>query len=134
MIGMVFEWLRRRPTQAALRGAPATRRIKNRSAASGYVYEYFYLGYREAGPATEYVFEFSADRRNWQRVSVLLSGSAVRAWEDAHGRQLVAAERYAAAKLALMEAFDSRPSPAQMSEAVCVGATEIEPLLAPLGL
>src|SRR5208337_1061233 len=50
-------WLDRvlgRPGRPALRGTPKVRRMKNYAALSGYAYEYFYEGYRDAGGRREY--------------------------------------------------------------------------------
>ena len=123
---------------AALTGAPAVRRLKTYSAQSGYVYQYFYEGhrpFRAAGESgTEYVFSVSADAKNWHPASVMLADAAVSAWETAHERQLSSTERYAVAKLALFQAFDERPLPAQMKENVSVRAADIEGILDTLDL
>ena len=123
---------------AALTGAPAVRRLKTYSAQSGYVYQYFYEGHRpfrasgEGG--TEFVFSISADARNWHPASVMLGDTAVRAWETAHGRELSSTEHYAVAKMALFQAFDERPLPAQMKEDVRVRAADVEAIIETLGL
>ncbi len=48
-----------------LTGAPAVRRMKTYSAQSGYVYQYYFEGYRplpvESG--VEFVFQISSDRK-----------------------------------------------------------------------
>ena len=83
-------------------------RLKNYAAQSGYVYQYFYKGPRPAGRGAQFLFRATADRTTWFPVSVFLSAAAVRFWEQAHGRALNSTERYAAAKMALFQAFDER--------------------------
>jgi hypothetical protein len=121
-----------------LAGAPAVRRMKTYSAESGYVYQYFYEGYRlyTAGEESglEYVFSISADRKGWQDVTVLLGDEAMHTWEAAHERGLNSTERYAVAKLALFHAFDERATPAQMKEAVRVRAADVDGIIEQLGL
>jgi hypothetical protein len=123
---------------AALTGAPAVRRLKTYSAQSGYVYQYFYEGHRPfrgAGESgAEFVFSISADARNWRPASVILADAAVRAWETAHRRQLSSTEHYAIAKMALFQAFDERPLPAQMKDEVRVRAADVEAIIETLGL
>jgi hypothetical protein len=119
-------------------GAPAVRRLKTYSAQSGYVYQYFYEGhrpFRAAGESgTEYVFSISADARTWHPGSVMLGDAALGAWETAHGRQLSSTEHYAVAKMALFQAFDDRPLPAQMKEPVRVRNADVEAIVETLGL
>jgi hypothetical protein len=123
---------------AALTGAPTVRRLKIYSAQSGYVYQYYYEGHREALPsgeiATEFVFAISADRKNWHSTSVLVHEEAVRVWEAAHERQLSSTERYAVAKMALFQAFDERAEPSLMKGEVRVRAADIEAIVETLEL
>jgi len=111
---------------APLTGAPAIRRQKTYSAQSGYVYQYFYEGYRPAGDATEYVFNVSADRKSSFPVSVLIPREL--------GRELGSTERYAIAKMALFAAFDEREAPEQMRQPVNVEAAAVTEILGRLGL
>ena len=123
--------------KAPLTGAPAVRRQKTYSAQSGYVYLYYYEGYRELtspDPATEFVFNISSDRKTWHPASVLVSRAAVRDWEAANDRELNSTERYAVAKLALFQAFDERTAPDQMKEPVRVRSADIEAIVETLGL
>jgi hypothetical protein len=124
--------------KAALTGAPAIRRMKTYSAQSGYVYQYFYEGQREFRSGrergTEYVFQISADRKNWADASVLVAEDALRAWQEGHGRELSSTERYAIAKMALFQAFDERPTPAGMSGEIRVRPADVEGIVESLGL
>lgn len=128
-----LRWLWRKPLEP-LRGAPAVRRQKTYSAQSGYVYQYYYEGYRPAGDCTEYVFEVSADRKTSFPVTVVLEQAAVEAWNRERGRELTPTECYAAAKLALFQAFDERPKPAAMRAAVRIRPPDLKELLQSLDL
>ena len=112
--------------------------MKTYSAQSGYVYQYFYEGHRgyDGGgdEGIEFVFTVSADRKSTYETSVLVSVPAVRAWEQAHERELSDTERYAVAKMALFQAFDERPDPAQMRDEVRVRTADIEGIMETLGL
>jgi hypothetical protein len=123
---------------APLTGAPTVRRQKTYNAQSGYVYQYFYEGQRpfqrDAEAGTEFVFDVSSDRKTSAPVSVFVLDEAVRAWEEQHGRELVATERYAAAKIALFQAFDERAHPGLMKQDIRVRAADIEAILAGLGI
>ncbi len=121
-----------------LTGAPVVRRLKTYSAQTGFVYQYYYDGHRvfrsgrENG--TEFVFSISADGKTWHATSVRVGDSATGAWEAANGRTLSSTERYAVAKIALFQAFDERPQPQQMKEAVCVREVDVAAIIANLGL
>jgi hypothetical protein len=121
-----------------LTGAPAARRVKTYSAQSGFSYDYWYEGhrqYRARGEAgTEFVFSVSAGRTERLSVSVLLNDAAVRAWEQAHARQLSATETYAVAKMSLFQAFDERARPEQMKAPIRIRAADIEAIAETLGL
>jgi hypothetical protein len=123
---------------APLAGAPAVSRLKTYSARSGYVYQYRYRGSRplDAGPDSgmEFVFSLSADRKSWHSVGVLVSDGAIRAWEQARGRELSSAERYAIAKMALFQAFDERPTPELMKDQVRVRNAGVEAIIEALDL
>ena len=114
------------------------RRQKTYNAQSGYVYQYYYEGHRpfqrDAEQGTEFVFDVSADRKTSAPVSVFVLDEAVHAWEEQHGRQLAATERYAAAKIALFQAFDERAHPGLMKQDIRVRAADIEAILAGLGI
>lgn len=112
-------------------------RMKTYSAQSGYVYQYYFL---ETQPrrlwgrrGTAYRFRVSSDRKSSFVVEVVVEEAALEAWEKAHGRALVCAEQYAAAKMRLFRAFDESPSPQQVRPAR-VDAANIDSLLEPLHL
>ena len=123
---------------APLTGTPAVRRLKTYSGQSGYVYQYYYDGHRDfrsgSESGVEFVFSVSADRKNWHPTSVLVSESAIRAWEESHARVLSSTEWYAVAKIALFQAFDERAAPAQMKDQVRVRAADVDAIIENLGL
>lgn len=124
----MLAWLRRLGTKEQPpppTGAPAVRRLKSYSAASGHVYQYFYEGHR----GTEYVFHVSGDRRTYFSVAVLLSDAAL----EASPRGLSSTERYAVAKMALFQAFDERPGPAEMRQPVQVRPADLAAIAERLG-
>ena len=114
----------------SLIGAPATRRVKTYAAQSGFAYSYWYDGhrpYRSRGESgTEFVFTVAGTGADGIAVSVLLDNAAVRAWEQAHTRQLSSPELYALAKMSLFQAFDERPRPELMKAPVRVRLADIE--------
>ncbi len=116
----------------------ALRRVKTYTSQTGCVYEYYFVGQREAlgrgNPATEYVFDVISDKRAKYSVSVLLKEEGCIAWEANHGRKLSAPERYAAAKLRLQQGFDEIPDMLVDGRVLQVGAENIEDVLAPLDL
>jgi hypothetical protein len=116
------------------------RRIKTYTGQTGYVYQYYFVGKRRAleddaaGPATEYVFDVTSDNRKLFAVSVLLQDDAVRSWAGLHGRDLVEAEQYAAAKLRMLQAFDEMPDMAGEGRRLLVDPAAISELLDSIGL
>jgi hypothetical protein len=124
-----LDWLRKPGLPVGARekllGVPVVRRVKNYAAFSGYVYEYFFEGYRDTRDAREFVFSVSGDRKAWSAFQVRLAAGATQAWERDRDLTLGDRERYALAKLALFSAFDERANPAEMR-----GACEITPEMA----
>ena len=106
----LLDRLLRRDQSLPLRGAPAVRRQKTYSAQSGFVYQYFYEGYREAGrarrPGHDYVFRITRDRQSFFPVTVFLPAAASESWQSSHGRSLTLTEQYAVVKMSLFEAFE----------------------------
>jgi len=88
------------------------RRMKTYTGATGYVYQYYFVGRRAAlesdpeAPATEFIFDITPDRKTTYATSVFLKQAALEAWSAEHGRALTETEQYAAAKLRLFQAFD----------------------------
>src|ERR1700741_3875602 len=90
--------------------AGPVRRMKTYTGATGYVYQYYFVGRRPAPPpdqaAIEFIFDVTADRKTTFSISVFLKAEALAAWVAEHGRQLTETEQYAAATMRLLRAFD----------------------------
>jgi hypothetical protein len=116
------------------------RRVKTYTAQTGYVYQYYFVGQREAlasdpeAPATEYIFDVTSDRKTTYAVSVFLGPGAVEAWSAARGRALTNPECYAAVKLRLMQGFDEVADMLQSGRRLRVEAAEICDLLGSIGI
>jgi hypothetical protein len=116
------------------------RRLKTYTAQTGYVYQYYFVGQREAlasdpeSPATEYVFDVTSDRKTTFAVSVFLGPGALETWSSARGRALSQPECYAAVKLRLMQAFDEITDMLQSGRRLRVEAGEICALLDSIGI
>jgi hypothetical protein len=93
----------------------AVRRVKSYSASNGYVYQYcFYEVNRithEGGPAGEFIYAISADRKTTFPLRVVVVQVALQAWAQANGRALSSSEEYAVAKMRLFQAFDEGEVP-----------------------
>jgi hypothetical protein len=111
--------------QECLLGVPVVRRVKNYAAFSGYVYQYFFEGYRDTRDAREFVFSVSGDRKAWSAFQVRLADDAAQEWEHDHDLVLGDRERYALAKLALFSVLDERANPTELG-----GSIEVTPEMA----
>lgn len=109
------------------RGPGATRRLKSYSAQSGYVYEYFFVSQQDS----EYRFDVSATRRDFQPVIVRIDRSELTA---AASRELSTVEEFAVAKMSLFQAFDERPEPSALATPVCPAKENFKEILSTLDL
>ena len=118
----------------------SVRRMKTYTGEMGFVYQYYFVGKRAAlaedpaAPATEFIFDVTADRKTMVSSSVFLKPEALRAWSRAHGRELNDTEQYAVAKMRLFRAFDRVESFVQEGRRLQVDAADIEGLLEGLDL
>jgi len=114
------------------------RRMKTYTGATGYVYQYYFVGKRPAappeGPAVEFIFDVTADRKTTFSTSVFLKPEALRAWGAQHGRELAETEQYAAAKMRLLRAFDEVEGMIEHGRRLVIDGENITDLLQPLGL
>ena len=117
-----------------------TRRLKTHTAATGYVYQYLFVGKRQAlpgdpdAPADEYIFDASSDRKVTFSVSVFIQQRALEVWAKAHGRKLTDAEQYAAAKMRLLRGFDEVENMIEHGRRLLVDSAVLDELLTPLGV
>jgi hypothetical protein len=116
------------------------RRLKTYTGAQGYVYQYYFVGKREAlandpeAPATEFVFDVTSDRKVTYAVSVFLPQKTLAVWTQTHGRPLNDAEQYAAVKLRLFRAFDGLENVKEQGRRLSIDAGLLEEGLASLGV
>jgi hypothetical protein len=116
------------------------RRMKTYTGQSGYVYQYYFVGRREAlpdapeAPATEYIFDITPDRKTMFAVSVFVRREALGAWAAQHGRPLSDSEQYAAAKMRLFQALDEIENLRSASRRFPVDASNVGDLLSTLGV
>jgi hypothetical protein len=93
----------------------AVRRMKSYSAANGLVYQYFFFEVNrttdEYGPAGEFIYAVTSDRKNTLRLRVLVRQSALQGWARSNGRKLTSSEEYAIAKMRLFQGFDAGEVP-----------------------
>ena len=117
-------------------GQPKPARVKTYTAETGLVYQYYFVGKRKAldEAGTEFIFDVSSDRRVRFSVSVIIPESSLTAWRDEHGRALVDAEVYAAAKMQLTRAFDQEEDLFEKGRRQPVDAPTLAALLATLGV
>jgi hypothetical protein len=86
--------------------------MKTYTGGQGYVYQYYFVGRRTVmadaaeGPASEYIFDVTSDRKTTFAVSLFLPDESLKTWADRHGRALTDAEQYGAVKMRLFQAFD----------------------------
>ena len=134
MLRRFLERLRRRQP-APVTGAPAVRRPKTWSAQSGYVYQYVFEGHRQR--AGEHRVSVPGRLRApgaARVVRVVLPDDVIQEWEREHEIPLRPNERHGIAKMALFQAFDERPNPAQMRAAVLVRRADLEAIVETLGI
>ena len=116
------------------------RRLKTYTGAQGYVYQYYFVGKRDAlpddpeSPATEFVFDVTSDRKLTYSVSVFLPEATRAAWAAAHGRPLSDAEQYAAVKLRLFRAFDELEDVKASGRRLSIDTALLEEALSSLGV
>jgi hypothetical protein len=116
------------------------RRMKTYTGGQGYVYQYYFVGKRAAredqgdGPATEYIFDVTSDRKITFAVSVFLPQRALRQWSAVHGRDLTDAEQYGAVKMRLFKAFDEIDDVKSSGRELILDPATLESVLGSLGI
>ena len=70
----MFDWLKGKAAAGTepLRGAPEVRRLKTYQSETGYVYQYYYDGWRPVTGGREFVFMATADRGEYGAVTVTI--------------------------------------------------------------
>jgi hypothetical protein len=113
----------------------AVRRVKSYSAATGYVYQYYFYEVQKTrrgfSPGTEYVYMVSVDRKKIFPLRIFVRRDAVEKWGHATGRVLSGTEEYAVAKMRLFQALDEVTNLADSAD-LEVDESNLEMLLAQL--
>jgi hypothetical protein len=128
----MLSWLRSLVSKPPppLKGVPKVRREKTYSAETGFVYQYFYLGYRQAqrgeDDGDEHLFSVTSDRTSRFTLRVFLSRRVLDQWEEVNDRKLIPTEQYALVKLSLFEAFDERTDFGGENPEVVVSPRQVE--------
>ena len=116
----------------------AVRRVKSYSAATGYVYQYYFYevakSHRGAAEGTEYVYMVSVDRKHVFPVRIFVAKDAMKESTARTGRQLTGTEEYAVAKMRLFQAFDEMEGLAEKVSDLRVDASNLDSLLSQLDL
>ncbi len=114
------------------------RRVKTYSAATGYVYQYYFYEVQKArrgfSAGTEYVYMVSLDRKQVFPLKIFVKQSAVEKWGRAAGHALSGTEEYAVAKLRLFQAFDELQEIEATRPELIVDESNLEALLSQLDL
>ncbi len=114
------------------------RRVKSYSAATGLVYQYYFLetqkSRRGLHGGTDYVYMVAVDRSAAFPLRVFVRRDAIREWSKKSGREMTGTEEYAAAKMRLFQAFDEVEDLASARPDLTVDDANLEALLAQLDL
>ena len=116
----------------------AAHRVKSYSAATGYVYQYYFYEVektrRGKTDGTEYVYMVSVDRQRVFPLNVFVGKEALEKWSARTGQQLTGTEEYAVAKMRLFQGFDEIESLGEKSPDLIVDDSNLEALLSQLDL
>jgi len=116
----------------------AARRVKTYSAATGYVYQYYFYEVQKVrrgfSAGTEYVYMVSVDRKQVFPLKVFVKLAAVEKWAKAAGRPLSGTEEYAVAKLRLFQALDELQDIESSRPDLIVDESNLDALLSQLDL
>lgn len=116
----------------------AARRVKTYSAASGYVYQYYFYEVQKTrrgfSAGTEYVYMVSVDRKQVFPLRIFVKQSAVEKWGRSAGRTLSGTEEYAVAKLRLFQALDESQAIEATPPDLVVDDSNLDALLSQLDL
>lgn len=116
----------------------AARRVKSYSAATGYVYQYYFYEVekkrRGFTQGTEYVYMVSVDRQHVFPLKIFVEHEALVKWSARTGQQLTGTEEYAVAKMRLFQAFDEIEGLTAKQPDLLVDGSNLDALLAQLDL
>ncbi len=113
-------------------------RVKSYSAATGYVYQYYFYevekSKRGAVAGTDYLYMVSADRKHVFPLRIFVVKDALEKWSARTGRQFTGTEEYAVAKMRLFQAFDELEGLSEKTPNLMVDESNLDALLSQLDL
>ena len=116
----------------------AARRVKSYSAATGFVYQYYFYeverSHRGAATGAEYVYMVSVDRKHVFPMKIFVAKDALERWSKRNGRQFTGTEEYALAKMRLFQAFDEVEGLAEQTPDLMVDESNLDALSSQLDL
>jgi hypothetical protein len=120
----------------------AVRRVKSYSAATGYVFQYYFFEMNRlqhgVTAGTEYVYMVSAGGQPTHPLKILVEREAAEEWGRRAGRELTGTEEYAVAKMRLFQALDEKTElatePGERWPELRVDRTNLDALLEVLGI
>jgi hypothetical protein len=116
----------------------AAHRVKSYSAATGYVYQYYFYEVEKAkrggADGTEYVYMASVDRKHVFPVRIFVRKDSLENWSARTGREFTGTEEYAVAKMRLFQAFDELEGLATKTDDLLVDESNLDALSAQLDL
>lgn len=116
----------------------ALRRVKTYSAATGYVYQYYFYEMQKTrrgfSAGTEYVYMVSVDRKQVFPLKIFVKLAAEEKWARTASRALSGTEEYAVAKLRLFQALDELEGIETKRPDLVVDESNLEALLSQLDL
>jgi hypothetical protein len=116
----------------------AAHRVKSYSAATGFVYQYYFYevekSKRGAAGGTEYVYMASVDRKHVFPVRIFVVKDDLEKWSARTGRQFTGTEEYAVAKMRLFQAFDEVQDFSAKTPDLLVDESNLDALLSQLDL
>jgi hypothetical protein len=116
----------------------AAHRVKSYSAATGYVYQYYFYEVEKAkrggAEGTEYVYMASVDRKHVFPVKIFVGRNALKKWSERTGREFTGTEEYAVAKMRLFQAFDEIEELSSKTPELLVDESNLDALLSQLDL
>lgn len=116
----------------------AAHRVKSYSAATGYVYQYYFYevekSQRGAAAGTEYVYMASVDRKHVFPVKIFIGKDSLEKWSARTGRAFTGTEEYAVSKMRLFQAFDEIENLSAKTLDLTVDESNLDALLSQLDL
>ncbi len=126
------------PNNRVMPRPKVARRIKSYSAATGYVYQYYFYEAekrrRGFSLGTEYVYMVSVDRQKVFPLKIFVRHDAMEKWAKRNGREVTGTEEYAVAKLRLFQALDEEENLPSAPPDLLVDDSNLEALLKQLDL